>query len=1044
MEQAAASSAGSSRGGFSHGGFARGDKVHRPGEPGRIGIIEEDPREIGGVEQCLVAWLDGSGSGWVDASSLAALRPGGPRFAPAADFMADLALLKYRHEFADVIFSIGASRTEFLPYQFRPVLQFIQHRAQGLLIADEVGLGKTIEAALIIRELAARGALHRLLVICPAGLRAKWKQELHHRFGIALQDLSGRDFDQLSEQLRRNRAPRFYGIASLEGLRRIEFERDIVESGANFDLVVIDEAHHLRNRSTSSHRLGMALSQQADHVLLLSATPLQTGQDDLLNLLTLVAPAEFDGVDRKELETRLEPNRHLNKALRALAEPEAEPKGIAFHMRAALATRHGRSFRSDELFMAWFERLLSAAPLSREETVRLRRDLQSRHTLAPYYTRTRKRDVQNAAEREAKVIKVPLGPEERRFYDAWVEFLAARSRTLAPNVPPGWAITSRERQAASSLITAAERAEELIADVEGVGANDYEGLYEDDDEIEAARASRPAAATATVDAKVVAELRAAAAALPARDAKFEHLAELLRDLLRERPSRKVLIFTFFKATFTYLLRELERAGISCEGIWGAHPAADRAARIENFKRDPDQHVLICTEVGAEGLDFQFCDAVVNYDLPWNPMRVEQRIGRIDRYGQEQPSIAVASLFVEDTIDTRILLRLYERIGIFRESIGELEPILGPVIDELKAGAFRAELSPDQQARRSEEAADRIIQARLDLEQIERAGAQLLGQDDLLNAQIDAAQSSGRYISPAEVRALLQRWLRRIDHGHGGIEPAQRARVYRIRMSQSAVSEAYRWIDGGDAPDADALAILQMIEAQDFAEVTFDQSQARGNESIPFLHAGHALVRMAATALQDETPADWKTRAGCFQLPAPLWDERARSGLALAVYRLTIRAIETRSTLVPIAVGLDPAEAREELSDALLGALPTAPEIEAPAWIDEALMQRVELAAHGAAMQRKDAAEELERRQQSANASTEAAALRRTYEYKIRQSRLRRDQVGDDRIRALHEGRARNLERELARKLEPLEHPAAPEAELELLSLAVFAPRAAAG
>lgn len=218
--------------------FSRGDKVHRPGEPARIGIIEEDPRAIGGVEQCLVAWLDGSGSGWGDASSLSALRPGGPRFARDGEFMADLALLKYRHEFADVIFSIGASRTEFLPYQFRPVLQFIQHRAQGLLIADEVGLGKTIEAALIIRELAARGALHRLLVICPAGLRAKWKQELHHRFGIALQDLSGRDFDQLAEQLRRNRAPRFYGIASLEGLRRIEFERDIVESGANFDLVV--------------------------------------------------------------------------------------------------------------------------------------------------------------------------------------------------------------------------------------------------------------------------------------------------------------------------------------------------------------------------------------------------------------------------------------------------------------------------------------------------------------------------------------------------------------------------------------------------------------------------------------------------------------------------------------------------------------------------------------------------------------------------------------------------------------------------------------
>src|SRR5690606_32665390 len=135
----------------------------------------------------------------------------------------------------------------------------------------------------------------------------------------------------------------------------------------------------------------------------------------------------------------------------------------------------------------------------------------------------------------------------------------------------------------------------------------------------------------------------------------------------------------------------------------------RAQIIEDFRQDEGARIIVSTEVGSEGLDLQFCNAVVNYDLPWNPMRVEQRIGRIDRYGQSSPKVAVVSLYANGTIDTRILSRLYERIGVFEASIGELDPILGPEVRELQMGAFQEGLNPAELERQVEDGLRRIAE-----------------------------------------------------------------------------------------------------------------------------------------------------------------------------------------------------------------------------------------------------------------------------------------------------------------------------------------------
>lgn len=189
--------------------------------------------------------------------------------------------------------------------------------------------------------------------------------------------------------------------------------------------------------------------------------------------------------------------------------------------------------------------------------------------------------------------------------------------------------------------------------------------------------------------------------------------------------REVLIFTFFVGTAEYLAEELQRRGHRSLWIAGKvksapnDPAADeRGRRLFAFREDPSVHVMVSTEVGSEGLDFQFCRHVVNYDLPWNPMVVEQRIGRIDRFGQRSNVIYVHNLVVEGTVEEKILSRLYNRIGLFERSIGDLEAILGDTVRGLQRDYLNGRLTPDQADRLVDQAAIAIATRRIDSEELE--------------------------------------------------------------------------------------------------------------------------------------------------------------------------------------------------------------------------------------------------------------------------------------------------------------------------------------
>lgn len=417
--------------------FKPPDQVRRRDSPRSRGIVLNGPLDVGTGPQYLVQWVQpqpGSAPVPVPEADLelfeAASAPG---WVDRTGFLARIGLEKLAHPFTNVLLSLGWSRTEFHPYQFIPALQFVQHARHGLLIADEVGLGKTIEAALVLRELTARARMDRVLVVCPANLRAKWQDELSRRFDLKFDLLRGAELEEILKRMQRdNVEPALRAIVSFESIRRGEdgphpggggVRRAIEESGIAFDLVIFDEARHMRNAPTRTSRAGRALSEQSDHVLLLSATPLQTDRDDLLTLLRLLEPSVFRDMNADDLDEFLEPNRGINAALEALSRLPADPARVAAGMREAASTAYGAALRDNPMFADWLRRLGRGKPLGPDRIIDLRRVLHDAHTLAPHYSRSRKRvfhhaQIQCLKQREGACLRYSLGLESGRDLQA--------------------------------------------------------------------------------------------------------------------------------------------------------------------------------------------------------------------------------------------------------------------------------------------------------------------------------------------------------------------------------------------------------------------------------------------------------------------------------------------------------------------------------------------------------------------------------------------------------------------------------------------------
>ena len=645
-----------------------------------------------------------------------------------------LSFIKLRYPLDDFLYSFAATRTQFKAYQYLPALKLLRGSSGRLLIADEVGLGKTIEAGLIWAELDMRRPVRRALIVVPAVLRYKWEREMRTRFMRRLQLYDANDLRKFADDVRFGEDPGLAGIISIESLRSQEaLLTDLLQIGATLDLLIIDEAHVLRNRGTRSNRMGEALAQLAEHVIFLSATPLNLRSADLFNLVSILDEGAFPTAD--VFEDQLAPNRVLNEASRLLAEPKSRSRREVLNVLRMLETlEQGKALVSRPDYALLEELLRQPEELTHADVVTARRLLGDLNTLGEILNRSRKVDVvKDKALRVVETVPVEFSTREWGVYRAIERYYLDKARRSGH--PTGFLLQMPLRSAASCLPIALEN----MSSRAGFDPDEWRYEIEVDD----------AELLQEIDqVPCLAELD--------EDSKYDAFLErLLR--ARDEGLTQALVFTFFRGTVEYLQRRLTESGVSARYLHGGVPMADRERVIQDF-RNGKFDVLVANQVGSEGLDFEFCNVLVNYDLPWNPMQVEQRIGRLDRIGQRHEKIFIFNMAVPGTIETDIIARLFVRIGIFENSIGDLEPIMADLIGAVERIAVNPSLTPAEREREVDRQALVVEQQRKTVEQIQESGGTLItpGRVDVEGLDGDAP-TGGRYVGPGELARLVE-WI----------------------------------------------------------------------------------------------------------------------------------------------------------------------------------------------------------------------------------------------------------------------------------------------
>jgi superfamily II DNA or RNA helicase len=767
------------------------------------------------------------------------------RFGKKHDIARILTYHKINSNLSNIFYSMQASRTDFYAHQFKPVYKYIESLDGRLLIADEVGLGKTIEAGLIWLETKARRSdARRLLIVCPPMLQAKWKMELRLRFDTNAEICDSKAMLQRLADFRREGSS--YQCALVCSLNTIRQDsvysalEEIEDANLLFDLVVIDESHHLRNVSTKSHKVGRLLSDVAESMVMLSATPIQLKDEDLFRQLNILNPTEFESYDL--VKERLVENEPIVMAQSLLRR---HPPRVSEALDQIESLRDYTWFKNSELLSLVESQLKNLNLQDRTSLIEIGRRLERLNLFSSTISRTRKREVQEKrVERQAQSLKVTFTDTEMAFYDAVTVAVQDRVASLSNNPLAGFAVMMPQRMMASSIPAMVEH---------------YRGDAEWDDE--AFEAIRGFGENFENDSKssglwLAIEQIIAGWDMNVPDSKFEVLVKALENRLHNEPDVKIIIFSFFKKTLAYLQKRLALRGFKPLVIHGGVPIEDRQDIINSFRDDEDRSILLSSEVGSEGIDLQFCRIIINYDLPWNPMKVEQRIGRIDRLGQNAEKIAVVNLSVADTIEEKILDRLYDRIGIFQRSLGDLEQILGDVTEKLHTELLSRRLTPQQEDDRIEDT-KRAIETKLQLEsELVEQSAVFIGSSEYILEQIGRAREQGRWITPSDLSSFIQDFFEHNFRGTVVNWDKPDNGFVSFRLSNQARNELDSFCRLQNPPVSTGL----LNSASESKALIYDPQKAQYNQKYELLNHFHPLVKWIANVHESNVNAFIRTSA----------------------------------------------------------------------------------------------------------------------------------------------------------------------------------------
>ena len=567
---------------------------------------------------------------------------------------------------------------DFSAFQLRPLLKFFGEANKRVLIADETGLGKTIEAGMIITEiLAAKGPESCIVILCPASVQWKWIWELRTKFGVRAWKSDFRKFNS------ENTPPGVHVIT--HSASRMEDSLDLQEE--SIELLVIDEIHNFIGRTGSQKRRGraLALSHASKGVIGLSATPVQLEANDLRLILDLIAPGEHPS-ELWASQSRVQTS--VNRIMKSQTDGE------------------GANVSDIEVIRAYWpdielEPNELSEPLDRDKWAEVELDIRAIGPIGRRMTRARGRDpdVNNYRERIVETITV----KQTRFANA----ISRVSDYISENMH--W---SNQLQFASC-------------------PSAFLGVLNKEPESD--------------------ELFSLANLLQIEMSndcpKVSHLIQLLRDLREREDVTKTVIFTHWHPTFYQLRNLLKLKGFS---VYSVDPkqseSSDNSRIIKKFEDSEDYAILLVTDKMSEGIDLHMANTMVNMDLPYNPAKLQQRIGRLDRFIQKSKFIEIYNLVLEDSHEIRQVEILSERMNVFGMMVGEYEPILVTDEDAESIEIMEAEMAS-------------ILESR-DLDRLAEGNAILRVMDSALDGQIGDRQ---RELHPVHSRLhmLIQTALEKL-------------------------------------------------------------------------------------------------------------------------------------------------------------------------------------------------------------------------------------------------------------------------------------------
>lgn len=535
-------------------------------------------------------------------------------------------LSKIKNEIATGILSNLSSGIIPLPHQIHVLNRAVSNNNVRYILADEVGLGKTIEAGLIIKELKTRGLIKRVLIVCPKGLVTQWSSEMDEKFSEKFHVILPEDYDTIRKitdnkdvygQFDQVISPmdsikpleRRVGWSE-EKIKRYNEERiySIINSG--WDLIVIDEAHRVAGSSgeVARHKLGNLLASASPYLLLLTATPHNGKTEPFLRLIRLIDEKAF-------------PN------FKAIVKEQVAPYVIRTEKREAIDNNGNKLFKN---------RITKVIELTWDERHTMQKEL---YKLTSNY-----------------VAKGYNKAMRNRGKHMWLIFLLIMMQRL---------VTSSTSAIRQSLERRIKVLEEHDFKINNLTEEEFADMELEENIEEAIKAI-------TFDIKEEIEklseiiLVAKQAEFQYLDVKIEPFIDIIDNLFTEDKNRKIIVFTEFVATQDYLSNLLEKRGYTTSLLNGSMSIDERNVVLEEFKSETN--ILISTDAGGEGLNLQFSNVVINYDLPWNPMKIEQRIGRVDRIGQQR-DVLIYNFILAETVEKRVKDVLEQKLTLILKEIG---------------------------------------------------------------------------------------------------------------------------------------------------------------------------------------------------------------------------------------------------------------------------------------------------------------------------------------------------------------------------------------